>query len=121
MRKWTAYPEHAQEAGRREVPLDAEEVEKGAEEQGVSNHLLAILGVATLVVALVLDQLVEGLVLGADGLLGLGIQRRVVSNSIRNLLLLERRRVRLAGQLLCREGGRRGLAEGWGCCGIGGS
>jgi len=51
-------PEHAQEAGRCEIPLGAEKVDKGAEEQRVSNQLLAILNVRAVIEAFVLDTLV---------------------------------------------------------------
>jgi hypothetical protein len=97
-------PEHAQEAGRCEVPLGAEEVDEGAEEQRVSDQLLAILDVGAVVEAFVLDALVQSTEVDSDGQLCLFVDRWHASKALGNLLLLHGRGEGHAGSVVGPQG-----------------
>lgn len=96
-------PEHAQEAGGCEVPLGAKEVDEGAEEERVADHLLAVLDVWTVVVALVLDTLMQSTEVHGDGELCVLIYRRHAGETLGDLLLLHGRGEGHAGRVLCSE------------------
>jgi hypothetical protein len=93
-------PEHAQEAGRAEVPLGAEKVEEGAEQNRVADQLFAVLDVRAVVEALVLDTLVQSAEVQGNGVLSLLVDRGVGGEALGNLLLLHGRRKGHAGGVL---------------------
>jgi hypothetical protein len=97
-------PEHTQEAGRCEIPLSAEEVDEGSEEDRVSDELLAILDVRAVVEAFVLDAFVQGTEVDGNGQLCLLINRWHASKTLGNLLLFHGRGEGHAGSMFSPQG-----------------
>lgn len=82
-----AYPEQAEEYGRREIPLAVQQDGKAGEQEAVPDRLFCVLRVATLVESLGLDLLVQRAIVGDDCLLRLDVDRGVVSEAFLSLAL----------------------------------
>lgn len=88
-------PEEPQEAGRSHVAAAVKEEGEEGEEQGIAQHLLAVLGVMAGVEAFIADSLVQCLELKGDVALGCGVERRVLGEIDGDVMLDLARRVAL--------------------------
>ena len=82
-------PEHAEEQGRYEVPLDVEEVCKGSKKNAIADRLFCVFRVSALVEALGFDLFVKVAVVFEDRLLSFGVNGGVVRDVILYFLLFQ--------------------------------
>lgn len=112
-------PEHTKEEGRCEVPLGVEKVCESSKEEAIANRLLCILRVPALVESLCFDLFMEVPVVLKDGLLGFGVESRVVQEVVLYFLILEVGDILLPQARLC-TGRRRSGREQALLLGVGG-